>query len=296
MSHFFRLLLLCLLIPMSHAWADAVAVRLLGAEEGGGVIVAKIEQLLKRQEPDVLLDSGAPLPVGHKKLLVVVGIKAWRQAQEGALTDGPILAVLPPSATAEVASKKNSRVVSTIFLEQPPTRFFNLIQQIPSRNKEPGVIVSPQLLERTPRLEQQSLERGLRLHTEQVDRESSVGSAVERLVQRASVLLALSDATVHTAATVPPLLLISYRAGVPVVAFSESYLRAGAALALYSTPEQIAQQVVENIAAFRQGKALPSIQYARYFSVGVNASVARSLGLALPSQEELESRLRQMKE
>lgn len=281
---------------MSDAKADAIAVRLLGAEEGGGGVIAKIEQILRLQEPDILLDGGAPLPAGHKKLQIAVGIKAWRQALEGGQSEGSVLAVLPPLAAAEIAAKKSSRLVSIILLEQPPTRFLNLIQQIPSRNKEPGVIVSPQLLERMPRLEQQSLERGLRLHTEQVDQESRVGSAVERLVQRASILLALSDSTVHTAATVPPLLLISYRAGVPVVAFSESYLRAGAALALYSTPEQIAQQVVENIVAFRQGKALPGVQYARYFSVGVNASVARSLGLALPSPEELESRLRQMKE
>ena len=36
-----------------------------------------------------------------------------------------------------------------------------------------------------------------------------------------------------------PLLLTTYRAGVPIVAYSESYLQAGAVVALYSTPPQI---------------------------------------------------------
>ncbi|GAB2182405.1 hypothetical protein DLREEDagrD3_26280 [Denitratisoma sp. agr-D3] len=183
-----------------------------------------------------------------------------------------------------------------LFPEQPPTRFLNLVQLLPSRNRDMGMIVSSPLLERVPRLEQQSVEHGLRLHTESVERESEVGPAVERLVQRISILVAMPDPAVHTAATVPPLLLISYRAGVPVVAFSESYLRAGAAVAIYSSTEQIAQQLLDNITAYRQGRALPSAQYARYFSVGVNFSVARSLGLALPAAEELENRLRQLKE
>jgi ABC-type uncharacterized transport system substrate-binding protein len=136
----------------------------------------------------------------------------------------------------------------------------------------------------------------MHLHVERIDRENDAGPAVERLVRDASVLLALQDPVAHTAGTVPPLLLITYRAGVPVIGYSEAYLRAGAAAVLYSTPDQIAQQVVEIVGVFRQGKGLPSPQYAKYFSVGVNQSVARSLGLSLPPPAELEARLRSMKE
>lgn len=131
---------------------------------------------------------------------------------------------------------------------------------------------------------------------EKVERENDVGPGVERLVQQVGMLLALPDPVAHTAGTVPPLLLITYRAGVPVIAYSEAYLRAGAVAALYATPEQIAQQVVEMISSYRQGKTLPQSQGLKYFTIGSNPSVARSLGFNLPPLDELETRLKQMKE
>ena len=119
---------------------------------------------------------------------------------------------------------------------------------------------------------------------------------MERLVASSGVFLSLPDPIAQTPATVPPLLLMTYRAGVPVIGYSEAYLRAGAAVALYSTPEQIAQQISDTVLAFRRTGVLPANQILKYYTVGTNPSVLRSLGITLPAAEELENRLHQMKE
>jgi putative tryptophan/tyrosine transport system substrate-binding protein len=81
-------------------------------------------------------------------------------------------------------------------------------------------------------------------------------------------------------------LLASFRARVPLLAFSPSYVRAGALLALYVTPEQVGQQVASVVRGVLQGKSLPSSPlYAQNFSVAVNEHVARSLGLDLDANE-----------
>jgi ABC-type uncharacterized transport system substrate-binding protein len=108
------------------------------------------------------------------------------------------------------------------------------------------------------------------------------------------VLLAMPDSLAHNRNTVQPLLLTTYRAGIPVVAYSESYQQAGAVLALYSTVPQVVAQVVDSLQQIREGKALPNHQSPRYFTVGVNSAVARSLGLALPTADEIGGRLRSL--
>jgi putative ABC transport system substrate-binding protein len=73
-------------------------------------------------------------------------------------------------------------------------------------------------------------------------------------------------------------------------------LNAGATVALYSTPEQLARQTAETIAAYRAGKPIPAKQVPRYFTVNVNATVARSLGVEIATSTVLEETLHSMKE
>jgi len=74
-----------------------------------------------------------------------------------------------------------------------------------------------------------------------------------------------------------------------VLAFSQSYVNAGATLGIYSTPEQLGREAAElaGAALAAPGTELPAPHYPRYFSVQVNQHVARSLGLAIPDAQSL---------
>jgi ABC-type uncharacterized transport system substrate-binding protein len=73
--------------------------------------------------------------------------------------------------------------------------------------------------------------------------------------------------------------LTTYRARIPLVAFSPAYVKAGAVLAVYSTPAQVARRAVEMLRQWQSGRGLPSPQNPREFEVVVNERVAASLGL-----------------
>ena len=92
---------------------------------------------------------------------------------------------------------------------------------------------------------------------------------------------ALPDPTVYHAATLQNILLTTYRARVPLVAFSAAYVRAGAVLAVYSTPAQVARRAAEMVKSWQAGRGLPPPQMPREFAVAANAKVAASLGLML---------------
>ncbi|HEY6897238.1 MAG TPA: hypothetical protein VI279_08245 [Rhodocyclaceae bacterium] len=275
---------------MSSWAAEPLAVRVVSGEESLFVqqTVTRIDSALRKLGPDVLLE---PAPAGGRRLVLTVGARGWRTMAD-APSETPLFAIAPPSAALEGGSRKGGMLI----LDPPFARLLNLAQLAMPKRNNLGLLSSPTLQARLGRYESLANDRGQKLIVEKVEQETEVGAAVERLLPNIGALLAMPDAVTHNATTVQPLLLLTYRAGLPVIGYSESYLRAGAALAVYSTPEQIAQQVAEIVSAYQQGRALPGLVTPKYYSVGVNQPVARSLGLNLPPGEELEVKLRQMRE
>jgi putative tryptophan/tyrosine transport system substrate-binding protein len=263
-----------------------------------------LADILKKTEPAVDVDLTADIDTNKgnagKQLLVVIGESAIRRAESNASVFSPMLVVASQLTPLELREKKLP-IISTIQYEQPLPRLLNLSVLIDankwrSGNSVVGVIVSPILHQYLTMAEGAATDRKQRLRIEVVDKEMAVGRAVGRLVDEASVFIAIPDPMVHTANTVQPILLLTYRAGIPVIGYSAAYLNAGATVALYSTPEQLARQAAETIAAYRAGKPIPAKQVPRYFTVNVNSTVARSLGIEIATTAVLEDSLRSMKE
>jgi ABC-type uncharacterized transport system substrate-binding protein len=81
---------------------------------------------------------------------------------------------------------------------------------------------------------------------------------------------------------------------VPLVAFSPAYVKAGAVLALYSTPAQVARRAAEMTRTWLAGRGLPPPQAPREFAVTANAKVAASLGLQLDEASLIAEDLRRL--
>lgn len=235
-----------------------------------------------------------------KRLLVAIGENAVKDIEAGGSNGSLILTLAPRRTSLETIAKKHT-VIAAIQFDQPLIRMLNLARLIgsderPGRKDVVGIVVSPALQRYLAAAESAASERRQKLRIEVVDSEMAVGAAIARIVDEAGMVLTIPDPIVHTANTVQPILLLTYRAGIPVIGYSAAYLRAGAAVALFSTPEQLARQAAEAIGAYLAGKPLPKQQSPRYFTIGVNTTVARSLGVDLPRAEELEQKLRAMKE
>jgi len=77
-----------------------------------------------------------------------------------------------------------------------------------------------------------------------------------------------------------------------VVGFSEALVKAGALVGLYSSSKQVGAQGAEMASrALAPDGALPPPQWPRQFTVRVNYSVARSLGIVLPDEAMLAAAL-----
>lgn len=206
----------------------------------------------------------------------------------------PVLALLLPSATyAALARGAGSRPVSAVFLDQPETRLAAALAEAVPTARRVGVLVSDESREPAERLRTALRRHGSALAVRAVADSSEVLPALEILLDDLDVLVVLPDSRISNRYTVPALLLQTYRHRIPVLGFSQSWLSAGAALAVFSTEAQVADAGLAAIRETLTTGALPPPRHPPQFVVAVNRYVARSLGLTLPHEEALGERVRQ---
>lgn len=294
-------LVLCVLLPAMLSVASTAAdARVLIVREDSAVARQTAELLAQEagmagwQTSEAAISGGlGPAQVDGKQVLVALGARAFAAALLQAGGRPVIAGLIAQSSLEEIGPVVGERW-SAILLDHPPERWINLVQSAFPGVQQVGMLIGASNQKAARLMERKMAERRIVLAVEVIASAEEVVPAIERLTPRMGVLLALPDPLAHNRNTVQPLLLTTYRAGIPVLAYSESYQQAGAALALYSTIPQIVAQIVESLQQVRDGKPLPNLQSPRHFTVGVNSAVARSLGLSLPSPNDLAGRLRNL--
>jgi len=233
------------------------------------------------------------------ELVVTIGLAAAQQtlSREKDLPTPPrTLCLLIPRQSFErllpSAGRARDSRVSAVFIDQPLSRQMDLLRVALPEKKRVGVILGPSSLDLESELARQAREHTLALTVARITERAGLYAALQNVLPASDLLLMLPDPLVSNADTVYGLLLTTYREQLPVIGFSEGLLNAGALLSLYSTAHQQGRQGAE-IAREMLARAgsLPEPQYPKYFTVRVNVSVARSLGLHLPAEEALAAAL-----
>ena len=201
----------------------------------------------------------------------------------------PTLCVMIPRQSFErmATATEATRRLSALYIDQPLARQFELIRQALPGRRRVGVVLGPASSALEPEMKLRATGRDLVLNAASVADSSGVYGALSGLVRESDVLLVVPDPVATNADTVYGLLLTSYRAQLPVIGFSEGLAKAGALVSLYSTARQQGSQAAAIAAHVLAGGALPPPQYPGRYTVRVNASVARSLGLQVADEAAL---------
>lgn len=230
-------------------------------------------------------------------LIVTLGTRALGAALARESPAVPVVAALVPRKAFEAtvaAAATPSRPVSAVFLDQPYSRQLNLIRLILPGGSRVGVLAGADWEPQVAALAGVARDLKLTLLREVVNAPRDLHPALQRLLGEVDSILALPDASVFNASTLPNVLLTSYRKNQPVFGFSPAYVRAGALAAVFSSPEQNARQAAEMVLRALASGNLPAPQYPRAFWVSVNGTVARSLDLKVPEEAVLVAELQRL--
>lgn len=223
-------------------------------------------------------------------LVIAVGVRAT----EFAITDlnAPLLSVMISRNGYEIlrrrySSQPSSKAVSAIYIDQPWDRQLSFIQASLPDHSIVGVLYSSDTPITLPRLP-----RGMSLNARSVRPAETLFSTLESILESSDVLLVIPDNEIYSSSNVRNILLASYRQKVPLVGISQAYVNAGALCAIFSTPEQLAEQVAKTVVSFASNRQLPEPQYPETFSIGINQQVARSLGIEMASPDVIVERMK----
>jgi putative tryptophan/tyrosine transport system substrate-binding protein len=226
-------------------------------------------------------------PVANASVLIALGTRALSTTLNATVAIPVIAGLVPRVAFERLAIPPGNRPVSAVYLDQPALRQIRLFQVLLPGKTRLGVVSSRESEATAQSFSAAAREARLALVHDTASNERELFAALVRVLAESDALMALPDATLYNTTTIQNILTTAYRTQRPVLGFSAAYVRAGALAAVFSTPQQSGTQLAEAARQFLANAKLPAPQHPRAFSVAVNTTVARSLGLVIDSEAAL---------
>lgn len=231
-------------------------------------------------------DPEASMPAPESvRVVVTLGTAALRTVLARPGRAPLVIATLLPKlgyerVLADFGRRPGSHVAA-VYLDQPIGRQLDLLRLALPKTRTLGVVWGPESVSQQAALLSAAQSRDIALATGFVTPTTALGAALRAALIDADAFIAVPDGQVFNSNTVSNMLITTYRARVPVIAFSPSYVRAGALLSVHTTPVQAGTQAGTVVKRYLQSGVAPESQYPQEFEVTVNELVARSLGLSL---------------
>ncbi len=303
MPKILKMALLTLFLWAGQATAQGVHVYSDGARPSHQNLLASLVETLRRAD---LLDrvrlhtDGEPPGAGdvaNAALVVTVGSEAALTAAKHGVAGQPHLHALIPLSTLHHLQQHHPQGRhGALVLDQPLARRLALLRHALPGRRRLGVLLGPWTRELAAELEKLTQPEWT-LTLEHRDEGQKLLGQLRPLLDRSDVLLAVPDPDIYRRDTIHNILLSAYRHRVPVMGFSRNTVRAGALLAVYSTPAQLGRQLAGVVADYLGGGPPPAgVLHPERYRVAVNRQVARSLNLPIPPAEQLHAAMQAAEE
>ena len=258
--------------------------------------LAALRHALAGTEVELKVQLASAPSLQHEPASIVVTIGSEAAALAAASpshTDTPILHTLLPASTVPAPTEGRARTIA-IVLDQPATRLVTLLRLALPQTQTVALIAGPSSELAVDRVRAAAQDAGLKVRQSHIDNSDALFPALQHVLVEPAVLVTIPDAVVFNRYTVQNILLTTFRRRSPVLGFSAAYVRAGALLGLYSTPTQVGEDAADAVLDLIAGRPRPALSPPQRFEVGVNNTVARALGLELPTAESLMRELRRV--
>ena len=181
---------------------------------------------------------------------------------------------------------------SHLSMTQPVCQQFALAKLLNPKWKVISILLSTKDVSLTRTLALCAKQYNLELKTIILDEYINIIDALNTSLSKIDILLALPDPAIYNAKTIKSILLTTYRHRVPIIGFSENFVRAGALAAIHSSTKQLSRQITELIYKHFNNENIDKHLYPEYFDVITNKNVAKSLGINLPDEKVLTKKLK----
>lgn len=220
-------------------------------------------------------------------LVITIGSRA---AQTATALDPPaplLHVLLSQQAFAALPARPSMLPRTAIVLDQPVERQLGLVRLALPDYDRIALIASPDSAQLAKAIEQGAQAHALSVSSAVIEDDRGLYTALRTTMAEPAVLITVPDPRIYHMHTAHNVLLTAFRLRSPVLGYSAAFVRAGAVIGLYTTPDQVGIEAATLALHTLAGAALPPPARPGLYEVEVNTTVARSLGLDLPSAEAL---------
>lgn len=230
-------------------------------------------------------------------LIVSIGTLATEKALPAIEYTQVISTFIPRQTYQRLASRYPKNLTDNnltgLYLEQPIERQLKLLNILAPDIKRLGTVFSQNSKESLQTLASASSRLKWALISAKLSLDDNPIEILTPVISAADAFLALPDRAVINQSTAKWILLMTFRQQIPLIAYSRSYVEAGALAAIFSTPELVGKETADWVTiwlADPQG-TLPPPSYPEQFDLSINWGTAHSLGIEISSETALKEEI-----
>ena len=215
------------------------------------------------------------------KIIVTAGMEALKRVVARPST-AAILAtmVLRSDGAGTLAESSARRRVAALYLDVPSADVaLELKAQFPDKHRL-GAIRNP-TRDTDAQWQGRLRQQGFLVEVKECSRPEELVRTFLSLKRKVDFVMLSPDSSLYNDATVKPLILASLENQLPIVGFSASFVRSGAAVGVYPEFRDVGVQAADMVRRYLTAPGVLSDETPRKLAVAVNQQVLRLLGLEL---------------
>ncbi|MHA7809566.1 MAG: ABC transporter substrate-binding protein [Marinobacter adhaerens] len=260
---------------------------------GNAPLDQHLTALLKRQlGPATSLNevSDDQLATLENSPIITVGPAAFSRARQ-ANRSAAILAMLVDRSFISAFAERSPGQISAVLYDVPLIRQALTGKAILPQATKIALLATADSVELYEPLIDELPAYGMSARIFLVESNDNLISTLVRALGYGDFLLAAPDSAIYNPRTIKHILLTAYRRNQIVIGPTQAYVKAGSLASNYAPFPEMVEMAGSFLSTFFETGAYPEPSYPEEFRVEVNAQVARSLNIPLPSREDIATRV-----
>jgi ABC-type uncharacterized transport system substrate-binding protein len=220
-------------------------------------------------------------------LIVAIGLDNIQNAIAHYSQIDKLLIASDPGDYSQI--NNNGAENAVLYMTQPYCRQIQFIRLINDQWRKVSYFSDQNKPVDDQQLKQCALKYNLDTYRVNVSDTNRLTDHIKNALRHSDLILALPDKDIYNSKTVKNILLTSYRYRKPVIAFSESFVNAGALASIHSNTAQISESAGDLVEQYitSDRKFIHTVNYPKSFEIDINSQVFRALDLNIPDIDRI---------
>ena len=225
--------------------------------------------------------------------IISIGYKSAKVMAKHETKNNIIYTLIPDNESLRVSIPCQKTTCYKIFINQPVSRYVQLFKNLFPKGKTLAFATTKDNTIKSQQVKKAAISNNLIFKNIRIPKNHNISRLFINNLNNNDVLLALPNPEIYNASHAKSIILSTYHANVPIIAYSKSFAKAGALISLYSSIDNIADKTANIVNTIITGGQLKQKEYyPDYFTIEINSAVARSLNINIDSENILKRNIK----